>query len=190
VAFAGLIALGALNRAVVRRRLWAPSPVAGYPVGPGAALSDPDADTVQRMRASVGVEVAVAVVVLAVTALLVNTAPAADAQAEPFAASLSAEDAHIEVTVDPGQAGRNDVHVYLHVLSAGGPTTEPLEATARARLPEQGIGPITILLEPAGPDHWSAEGVDLLPAGDWQLEVAVRLTQTDEVRTETTVPIR
>jgi copper transport protein len=183
--FAGLVALGALNRAVVRRRLWVPSPVAGYPVGPGAALSDPDADTVQRMRRSVGIEVGVAVVVLAVTALLVNTAPAESADAEPFAATLSAEDAHIEVTVDPGQAGRNDVHVYLHATTSA----EPLEATARARLPEQGIGPITIPLEPAGPDHWSAEGVDLLPAGDWQLEVTVRLTATEEVRTETTVPI-
>ncbi len=184
--FVGLVALGALNRAVVRRRLWVPSPVAGYPVGPGAALTDPDADTVQRMRRSVGIEVGVAVVVLAVTALLVNTAPAATADAEPFAATLSAEDAHIEVTVDPGQAGRNDVHVYLHFTTGA----EPLEATAEATLPEQGIGPIAIPLEPAGPDHWSAEDVDLLPAGDWQLEVSVRLTATDEVRTETTVPIR
>jgi copper transport protein len=98
---------------------------------------------------------------------------------------VAAEDAHIEITVDPGQAGRNDVHVYLHT----GSTTEPLEATARARLPEQGIGPISIPLEPAGPDHWSAEGVDLLPAGDWVIEVSVLLTETDEVRTEATVPI-
>jgi copper transport protein len=185
LAFAGLIALGALNRAVVRRRLWAPSPVAGYPVGPGAALSDPDADTVQRLRRAVGIEVAVAVTVLAITALLVNTTPAATAEAEPFAASIPTDEAHIQVTVDPGQAGRNDVHVYLH---AGG-TTEPLAATARARLAEHGIGPLTIPLERAGPGHWSAEGIDLLPAGDWQLEVAVRLTETDEVRTETTVPI-
>jgi copper transport protein len=186
LAFAGLVALGALNRAVVRRRLWAPSPVVGYPVGPGAALSDPDADTVVRLRRAVGIELAVAVVILVITAFLVNTAPAASADANPFAANLSADEAHIEVTVDPGQAGRNDVHVYLHT----GSTADPVEATAKASLPAQGIGPITIPLEPTGPGHWSAEGVDLLPAGDWQLEVSILLTETNEVRTATTVPIR
>ena len=186
LAFAGLVFLGAVNRAVVRRRLWAPSPVAGYPVGPGAALSDPDADTVVRLRRAVGIEVAVAVLVLAITALLVNTAPAATAEAQPFAASIPTDEAHIQVTVDPGQAGRNDIHVYLHATL----DSEPLEATAKASLPDQGIGPITIPLEPAGPGHWSAEGVDLLPGGDWQLQVAILLTETNEIRTETTVPIR
>jgi copper transport protein len=186
LAFAGLVALGALNRAVVRRRLWAPSPVVGYPVGPGAALSDPDADTVVRLRRAVGIELAVAVVILVITAFLVNTAPAASADSNPFAANLSADEAHIEVTVDPGLAGRNDVHVYLHT----GSPSDPIEATAKASLPAQNIGPITIPLEPTGPGHWSAEGVDLLPAGDWQLEVSILLTETNEVRTETTVPIR
>jgi copper transport protein len=186
LAFAGLLALGALNRMVVRARLWAPSPVAGYPVGPGAALTDPDADTVQRLRRAVGIEVAVAVVVLAITALLVNTAPAATAASQPFASSANTGEAHIEVTVDPGLAGRNDIHVYLHTATS----TEPLQATAKASLPGQGIGPINIPLEPAGGGHWSAEGVDLLPAGDWKLEVSILLTETNEVRTETTVPIR
>jgi copper transport protein len=186
VVFAGLVVLGAVNRAAVRRRLWSPSPVAGYPVGPGAALSDPDADTVVRLRRAVGIEVLAAAVILAVTALLVNAVPASSAETDPFAATVAAEDAHIEVNVSPGQAGRNDVDVYLHASTA----TEPLDARATARLPEQGIGPIDLRLQPAGAGHWSAEGVDLLPAGDWVLTVTVRLTEVDEARTETTVPIR
>jgi len=131
------------------------------------------------------VEVVVAVFVLAVTALLVNTAPASSG-ANPFAAALSAEDAHVEVTVSTGEVGRNDVHVYLHTESE----EAPLEASATATLPERGIGPIDLDLQPAGPGHWSAEGVDLIPAGDWRLEVTVLLTEVDEVRTETVVPIR
>ena len=93
--------------------------------------------------------------------------------------------------MSPGQAGRNDVDVYLHASTAEDPLEqEPLDARATARLPEQGIGPIDLRLEPVEAGHWSAEDVDLLPAGDWVLTATVRLTEVDEARTETTVPIR
>jgi copper transport protein len=186
LAFAGLVALGALSRAVVRRRLWEPSPVAGLPAGPGATLVDPDADTVQRLRASVGVELAVAVVILAVTALLVNTEPARSAEAQPFAATLAAEDVTVDAVVEPGAVGRNDIHLY-----ASTPTgSPPLEATAEVSLPARDIAPIELRLEPTGPGHWSAFAVDLPIAGDWRLVVTLLLSDVDQARTETSFPIR
>lgn len=186
-AFAGLVALGALNRAVVRQRLWAPLAVAGYPAGPGAALADPDGVTVERLRRAVGIEVAVAVGVLAVTALLVDADPARSEtteRSEPFAAVVEAEGADVEISLTPGSTGANDVE--LSVITASG--EDPLEVTATMSLPDRDIGAIDLELAATDQGRWTGT-VDLPIAGDWLLEVRLLLTEIESDTASLTVPI-
>ena len=189
IGVAGIVGLGALSRAVVRRKLSTPSPVAGLAVGPGAALADPDADTVARLRSIVGTELAVAAVVVALTALLVNADPGRASTPEAFSASADVAGTLVDVSVVPAATGPVDVHVYA--LQPGGGLGGPQQdAIAELSLPGRDIAGIELPLQPAGPGHWSAYDVDVPIAGDWRLDVTVFLTDTDVVEATFTVPVR
>jgi copper transport protein len=182
-----IVALGALSRSLVRRRLSAPSPVAGLAVGPGAALADPDADTVARLRSVVGTELVIAAVVIALTALLVNADPGRASTPEAFSASADAGGVLVDVSIVPAATGPVDVHVYA--LEPGGGLVGPVDARAELSLPGRDIPGIDLDLQPAGPGHWSAYDVEVPIAGDWQLDVTVFLTETEATSATFTVPI-
>lgn len=188
LAVAGIVALGALSRTVVRRHLVTPSPVAGLAAGPGAALADPDADTVSRLRSVVGTEVVIAALVVALTALLVNADPGRASTPEPFAASADAGGVLVDVSIVPAGTGPNDIHVYA--LEPGGGLAGPVGAEATLSLPGRDITGIELPLEPAGPGHWAAYDVEVPIAGDWQLDVTVFLTDVETATATFTVPIR
>jgi copper transport protein len=190
VAVAVLVVLGGMSRRFLQDRLVA-TPVGErrlVSAGPGAAVADPGAASVQRLRLSIAAEVAVAVVIVAVTSLLVNAQPAASAVAKPFSTELRAGKLLIDVVVDPAKVGPAQVHVYT--LSAQGAVQEVPELKATLRQPSRDIGPITVPLTRAGPGHFVAPRVELPLSGTWQLDVVVRLTEIDEVQTSTTFTVR
>jgi copper transport protein len=184
--FTGLVVLGALSRRWVHLRWRAPA-MALSP-GPGAAAADRDAETVTRLRRTVGAEVVIAAGVLVVATLLVNAQPARSAASRPYSTELKAKDLLVNITLDPAKAGSTALHVYT--LTPSGAVKEVAELTASFRLPDRDVGPLKVNLQRAGPGHFSAYGFDIPLRGTWQLEVVARLTEFDQVRTSADIPVR
>ena len=62
---------------------------------------DDDATEVRRLRRSVAAEVVIALVVLAITALLVNAAPARTVDTSPISMTLKSSDVWVDVVIAP-----------------------------------------------------------------------------------------
>ena len=195
----GLIGVASLTRAALHGRLvlGALESAPAAPSGPGAQHVD-EHEEIGILRRLVAAEVAVALVVLAVTALLVDADPghAGTTEGGPFDqthivdASLATggeRDVLINVVVVPGTVGPTDVHLYVD--DPGGGLTPPVDATATLSLPAGGISGIDVPFVKAGPEHWSANDLDVPIAGRWELTVEVLLTDVDKATTTFTVPI-
>lgn len=195
VIFGALVALGWFSRRWVHAR-YRVGEAAGsireqavrLSPGPGAAAFDSDAEMVTRLRRSVGVETVLAVAVLAVTALLVAAEPARSALSRPFTASMSTDELIVELIVDPAKAGPVDFHFYT--LSPEGAAVDVEELGANLRLPSADIGPLPLELDRLAPGHYASARSEVPLRGEWELEVVARLSEFDQVRARTTVPVR
>jgi copper transport protein len=183
--FALLVGLAGLSRRLVQARYRVPA--ARLSFGPGAA-TDPDGETVVKLRRTVGAETAIAVVVLAVTSLLVNAQPARSALAKPFSAEMRSDMVLVDVTVDPAKAGPAALHFYT--LSPTGGQQEVEDLTATLTLPSEDVGPLTIPVQRAGPGHFSAYNFNIPLRGRWKLEVKALLSEIDEATVSTTIPVK
>ncbi len=135
-------------------------------------------------------EVALIVVVLGVTAALAGYPPATAVQSGPFSGSASLGPTELEVTVDPARVGPNQVHLYLFDARSGAQLAPIEELNVTATLPDKSIGPLPLAARPSGPGHYTVQGAQLGVAGDWQLEVTVRVSAFDEHTTDVEVPIQ
>jgi copper transport protein len=176
---AALIPLGAYNR---YRSVPALERIAAGGEAPGRAGL--------LLRRALRAEVALLVVVLGVTAALAGYAPATAVQSCPFSGSASVGPAELEVTVDPARVGPNQVHLYLFDARSGAQFNRIKELKATATEPESSIGPLPLDARRAGPGHYTVQGALLTVAGDWQLEVTVRVSAFDQYTAELEVPIR
>lgn len=174
-----LIPLGAYNRYRSVPRL---ERIAGGGEAPGRAGL--------LLRRALRGEVALVVVVLGVTAALAGYAPATATQSGPFSASASLGPAELEMTVDPARVGSNQIHLYLFDAESGAQFEQVKELTVTATLPDESIGPLPLEPQPSGPGHYTVQGAPLSVAGDWQLEVTMRVSAFDEYAEEVEVPIR
>jgi copper transport protein len=187
-AFAAVLVVASASRDIVRYEVRKSGRVAGpmpLPAGPGAMRATPDLpdpeDTVRRLRSAVWYEVAFAVAVLAVTALLVNAAPARAADvARPFAATISSgtNGVQYDVSVTPARVGPNQVHI-----TATKPTGEvaPLVGiSATLSNPDKGVAPIDVKLLKVGGTHYQSTGVTIPFAGKWRLEIKGLVSDVDE----------
>jgi copper transport protein len=153
----------------------------------GAEPADHRAET-RSLRRSVSAEVLIALAVLAVTALLVNAAPAKQAASQPFSQSFNVLGVQVNAIVDPARVGPgNQFHFY--VLGRSGQPTAIPELDAAISLPAQGIGPLTIPLVVATVGHFRATGVTIPLAGTWTLKLTVRTTAIDEDVVTATLPV-
>ena len=96
----------------------------------------------------------------------------------------------LEMTVDPARVGPNEIHLYLFDRASGRPYRGAKEVTIHAELPEKGIAAMHLDPTRAGPGHYVVSGATLGVAGDWVLDVAVRVSDFDEHETHVKVPIR
>jgi copper transport protein len=135
-------------------------------------------------------EVALIVVVLGVTAALAGYPPATAVQSGPFSGSASLGPVQLEVTVDPARVGPNQVHLYLFDARSGAQFAPIEELDVTATLPEKSIGPLPLEPQRSGPGHYTVQGAQLGVAGDWQLEVTVRVSAFDQYASEVEVPIQ
>jgi copper transport protein len=173
-----LLALGAWNRQRARPRLAAQAAAGASPGALGVAL-----------RRSLRVELALMVTVLAVAAALVSYSPA-PAASGPFSASEDVGPARLELTVDPAQAGRNQIHLYLFDRRSGRQYDRARELRLTATLPDKRIGPLRLPVAKAGPGHYVVRRASIAPAGDWRLDLSLRVSAFDAYERRIEVPIR
>jgi copper transport protein len=176
-----LIGLGAWNQGRARPRL-AVLAIAGAPPGHTGA----------ELRRVLRAEAALMAGVLGVTAALVSYAPPAGAGSGtglPFSTSEDLGPAEMQLTVDPAQAGPNQVHMYLFNRRDGRQYDRVKQLDVRATLPEKGLGPLQLRTEKAGPGHYVVRRAQLAPAGDWRLEVSARVSEFDLYEKRVEVPV-
>jgi copper transport protein len=174
-----LIALGAYQRRRSLPRLRQIA-AAGAPPGRAGVL----------LRRALRGEAALIVVVLGVTAALTAYAPSLAAQRGPFNATTTVGPAQLQITVDPGLAGANAIHLYLLNPRDGTQFTRAQEVDLEERLPAHDIGPLDQRADLAGPGHYVIPDAVLGVRGTWEVQVTVRVSAFDEYITTVEVPVR
>jgi copper transport protein len=143
-----------------------------------------------RFLRTAAAELALMVAIVGVTAVLVSEPPARAQVAPrgPYATTAPLGDLELNLVVDPGAAGRNQIHLYLTTPS--GQPTDVDEASVSATLASREIGPLRLTAHRAGPGHFVVHGAQLALAGDWQLRVESRRGEFDAATAAVSVPIR
>ncbi|MCT9090439.1 copper resistance protein CopC [Streptomyces sp. ASQP_92] len=159
------------------------------------------------LRRTVLAEAGIAVVLLAVTTVLTQTEPGRTQQAVdraragsqvavadrpvdirlPFDTGGKTGKGTVKITLDPGRTGSNDLHVYLED-PAGAPKDAP-EVKVAFTLAAKSVGPLPVVPDRVTAGHWSASGVQIPMAGDWQISVTVRTSEIDETTVDKNVKI-
>ena len=200
VVFASLIIAAAFSREIVNRRfrdfgpdddeydeVLVPVTVGGGEAGSvavGGRYDEPwdddttDAEELRRLRRSVGIEVVIAVVILAVTALLVNAAPARSDTTEPVGLTLKSSQVWVYVDIAPGSAGPNDMH-FTALPTGGGPASVQ-DMEVQLTRPGEDLPPFTVPLQKLGTGHYYSPLYDIPYPGKWQMTIRVQLSATDE----------
>lgn len=192
-----VVGLGAWNRqrlvpAVQRAVVAVPAggATSTTPGGLDAAPATADSeDGWRRLRAVVRGEVVVLVAVLAVTGVLSQQRPAAEAAGllGTFQTTVAlTDDVQLDLVVDPNVAGRNAMHLYA-LDATGRPLADVEGVTLELVQPAADIGPIVREPLVAGPGHWVLNGDELVVPGRWEVTVLVRLDRFSEA--DVTIPL-
>jgi copper transport protein len=179
VLLAALVAVGAVNRRRVVPALGRLAEAGSAP-GPAGRL----------LRRTLRAEVALVVALLGVTSALVSYPPPESLAAGPFAANVALGPLRLEATMDPARVGPNELHLYLLRAKDGAPFAGTKELTVSLALPDKHIGPLPATAREAGPGHYVVDSVQLVPAGDWRLNVTSRVSEFDQYDTSLKVPVR
>ncbi|WP_186777773.1 copper resistance CopC/CopD family protein [Streptomyces salinarius] len=153
------------------------------------------------LRRSVLAEAGVAVVLLAVTTVLTQTEPGRteeDAKAAGASSATSAAPATgavtldmpfdtggqngkgvVRVELDPARVGANDLHLYVE--RPDGTAFDIPEVKVALTQKAKDIGPLPVAPDHITTGHWSASGVQIPMAGDWEVAVTVRTSDIDQV---------
>ncbi|MFE9685827.1 copper resistance CopC/CopD family protein [Streptomyces sp. NPDC006285] len=150
------------------------------------------------LRRSVLAEAGVAVVLLAVTTVLTSTEPGrTEEEAKAVSAATSEETGGAlsldipfdtggqdgkgiaRVELDPARVGGNDMHVFVE--RANGKAFDIPEVKIAFTLKAKDIGPLPVVPDRIATGHWTASGVQIPMAGNWQIAVTVRTSDIDQV---------
>ncbi len=148
-----------------------------------------------RLRRSLKVEIVVLAVALSAGAVLAQVPPESAVAAAgpsvpaggPFTQSAPFGDGEVELTVQPGTRGTNEVHITA--LGDDGRLMGAAEAfVLQISLPARDVGPLVPELTRITNGH-STGYVNVPYAGEWTFEVSSRVSQFSELRATFTVPI-
>jgi copper transport protein len=144
---------------------------------------------VGRLRRSVALEVGIAAAVLAVTAVLVSTAPARATYTDPFDSTVQlASGGSAKISVAPARSGENSIEVT--VLDRNGRPTDPQQVALTAALPAEQLGPLPVGLTKAGTGVYRAQAASLPRSGTWELVLRVQASEFDRDVAQVDVPVR
>jgi copper transport protein len=158
---------------------------------PGCEPAGRRAPSMRDLRLSVAVEVCVVALVLAVTAVLVNTATGRESYApavnavQRFDTGGPGGAGTVDVAVTPARLGGN--RVTLTFDTPAGRAYAPAQAQVALFLPARNIGPLPVTLSPAGRGRYQASAATFSFTGQWQLRITIRSDAFDE--TTITVPV-
>jgi copper transport protein len=125
-------------------------------------LVERTSSVIAKLRAS-GI---VALAVVALTAVLVQTAPPAFKQSESFSATAETADGSVAVVLDPAQVGSNIFHVYFQRDGL------PVAVDAAELAIASGDTPLRrVHLTPVTPSHLSALNLLIPTKGVWKFQV-------------------
>ncbi len=167
---------------------------------PALARGEPGAAA--RLQRSIGIELALLVGAVAATALLGQTVPpraladqARQHQHQPIAApaagftvatTAGAQMALVDVT--PARPGRNRLTVTL--LDAAGAPLAPQQLTVWLSDPAAGVEPSRHQALAVAPGQYAIAAAGLPLAGVWHVEIDALMTEFEQIRFTTEVPIR
>jgi len=145
----------------------------------------------RRLRLIVLLESVIIVVVLAVSSVLVQTAPARNANAattvtQGLSTSVTSPLYTLQVELTTTTVGSNELHLYAYAPDGSQQVVQ--EWTATASLPSAGVNGVSVPLVKLTPNHVSGQFV-APTAGQWQLRFSLRTTDIDEAAVTVTVPI-
>jgi copper transport protein len=206
---AAMLGLAALGRAQVRRH-YGPQPDGPNVDEPGAEVAvkavvkasaggeEPStlpqrprtrtARTPAALRRGVALEAGIAVVVLAVTAVLVGSAPAKDSWFPTVLETATVTGGlQVQVEVRPARVGLNEMRLSY---TNGSRPTDVVRVSAR--WVGQAAGDYQVPARPlrAGPGRYDAGQILLPAAGTWQLAITTQTSDVDATTTLLTVRIR
>jgi copper transport protein len=141
------------------------------------------------LRRILVVELVLGAIAIGATGALSSYAPSTAQSAGPFSATVNVGEARVELTVDPARVGPNETHVYLFDRKTGAPYEATEELRITAEMPEKNIAKLTLEPNVAGPGHYVVNAASLGVAGDWTMEITVRVSDFDESTAKVTVPI-
>ncbi len=135
-----------------------------------------------RLVTTLKIEAGLVVLVLAATAVLATTPPAATVigatglfvDEQPLTDDLT-----VELVIDPNRVGRNAIHLYVFD-AFGQPDAHATNAVIELTHEPTQTGPIRIEPFFAGPGHWVANLDDLALAGTWRIDVAIGIDRFRE----------
>ena len=87
----------------------------------------------------------------------------------------------------PRASGANEMHVWVE-RPDGKPMDVP-EVKVAFTLKAKEIGPLPVVPDRVTTGHWTANGVQIPMAGDWQVEVTVRTSDIDQTTVDKNVKI-
>ncbi|HVV90152.1 MAG TPA: hypothetical protein VHB53_06620, partial [Solirubrobacterales bacterium] len=120
---------------------------------------------------------------------LASYAPPVSAQAGPFSTTAEVGPTTLEMDVDPARVGANQIHVYFFDAKTGAPYRKGKELTVTATLAEKEIGPLPLEVQDAGPGHFIVPDALLNAPGDWEIDIALRVSEFDQFEEEVEVPV-
>ncbi|WP_109029107.1 copper resistance CopC/CopD family protein [Streptomyces rubrogriseus] len=153
------------------------------------------------LRRSVLAEAGIAVVLLVVTTVLTQTEPGrTEEEAKAAGGSSAAASAPstgavtldmpfdtgaqngkgvVRVELDPARVGANDMHLYVE--RPDGTAFDIPEVKVALTQKAKDIGPLPVAPDHITTGHWSASGVQIPMAGDWEVALTVRTSDIDQV---------
>jgi copper transport protein len=147
----------------------------------------------RRFLQTAGVELALMVAIVAVTAVLVNAAPAKD-EVMAHGGETTAEvdfggEATAHVRVEPGTIGTNEIHIEFGAGHEETEAPEFEEVALAATAPGGDIGPIRYEATEAGHAGYVVRNASFGLAGEWQLRIEARRGEFELLTGETTIEI-
>ena len=165
------------------------------------ALAAGRAHAAYRLRASIALEIALGIAILTATSSLGEVPPPRALIAAAMAHDMNmgaampgfsvvtyagTRGAAVEVT--PAARGPN--LITLHLFDADGKPLTPQQVTIEISQPAAGVEAMTHPLTAAAPGLYRWEGAVLPLAGDWNLRLLVLISDFEEIRFDTRIPIR
>jgi copper transport protein len=177
--FLPLLALGAINNRVFKPRIAA-----------AADSGDSGTGALWTLRRVVMAEVSLAIIVIAVTAVLVNVAPARpqSTSSGPFVADVSIGENNLNVLVQPARVGANQIH-----LTATAPSGAPVrieKMTVLFEQPARDIGPLEARARKLAPGHFVVQGRQLSVTGEWTIDVAALVGKFKQIQATVQLEVR